>query len=152
MVMCSGVLHRKGPFLDPVGERFALYHFHSEKVTAAVVIECVNRGDIGMVEEGEDLRFAFEPRQAFRVLREGVGKNLKGDVAPEFGIAGAIHFAHTTRTELRRDLVVRYGPSDHGTSLALLDRAVNRNGIRACGRRGAPPRTLLDSTILTIVI
>ena len=52
-----------------------------------------------MVQRGERVRFAREAREAFRILREGLGEDLQRDVALQFRVARAIHLAHGARTK-----------------------------------------------------
>ena len=58
-----------------------------------------------MVEGGEGVCFAGEPRQAIRIAGEGVGQNLQRNVAIEFRVARPIHLSHTARSEGGEDLV-----------------------------------------------
>jgi hypothetical protein len=56
-------------------------------------------GDVGMIERGEDLRFASKPRQAFTVGRYGFWQHLDRDVPIELGIARAIYLTHAADAE-----------------------------------------------------
>jgi hypothetical protein len=49
-----------------------------------------------VVKAGEDLRLALEPREALRIVEQGVRENLQGHLAAEAGIAGAVDVAHST--------------------------------------------------------
>ena len=59
----------------------------------------------GMIERGEQLRFALEPRQAVGIESEQLGQDLQGDVAIQLRVAGAVHLAHRARTKRRDDFV-----------------------------------------------
>ena len=54
----------------------------------------VDGRDVGMVQDGERLRFAREPRQPIRIIRERVRQDLQGDIAIELRVAGPLHLAH----------------------------------------------------------
>ena len=62
--------------------------------------------DVRVIQRRQRPRFTFESRQALWIGREGLGQDLDGDVAPEVGIARAIHLAHATRAEQADDLVM----------------------------------------------
>src|SRR4029453_16325488 len=47
----------------------------------------------GMVKRRQHLRFAAEASQSVRIEGEGGGQNLDGHVAPQLGIASAVHLA-----------------------------------------------------------
>ena len=49
---------------DAIRERRPLHQLHHERRNAAGLLEAVDRGDVGMVERGQRLRFAVEARQA----------------------------------------------------------------------------------------
>ena len=65
----------------------------------------MNRGDVRMVEGGQQLRFALEARNALRIAAERVGKDLDRDVAPELGVARPVDFAHPTHSERGENFV-----------------------------------------------
>ena len=50
-------------------------------------------------------RFALEAREAIRIVGEGCGKNLDGDVPPKACIARAIHLAHGAVTKQTDNLI-----------------------------------------------
>ena len=58
-----------------------------------------------MIERGEQLRFALEPRETIRVADEGVGQHLDRDVAAQLGVARAIDLAHAAGAERRDDFI-----------------------------------------------
>ena len=58
-----------------------------------------------MVQRGEELRFACEAGEAFRIAAERVGDDLDRDVAPQFRVARAIDFAHAASAQRRDDLI-----------------------------------------------
>ena len=68
--------------------------------------EAVDLRDVRVIERGERLRLAVEARQTVGIERELGGQDLQGDVAPELGIAGAVHLAHSARADA--------GPTSYG--------------------------------------
>ena len=58
-----------------------------------------------MIERGEQLRLAREPRQAVRIECEPLGQHLQRDVAIQLRVARAVHLAHGARTEGGDDVV-----------------------------------------------
>ena len=62
--------------LQALGEVFAFYQLQREREDAVRLLEPVDRGDVGMIQRGEELRFAPEPRDALGILRERRGQDL----------------------------------------------------------------------------
>ncbi len=58
-----------------------------------------------MIQRREELRFPFEPREAFLILREPLGKDLDGDVAIQLGVTSPIDLTHASRAHEARDLI-----------------------------------------------
>ena len=94
-----------GAALQALGQRFSLDQFHDEEVAAARLLHPIQRRDVGMIQRGEHLRFALEPRDAFGVGRERVRQNLDRDRSAKLRIARAIDLAHAARAEGGKDLV-----------------------------------------------
>jgi hypothetical protein len=68
-------------------------------------LEAVNVRDVGMVQRGERLGFASEPRQPLRVTGEGVGQDFQGDITIQLRVAGPKHLAHPAFADRRGDFV-----------------------------------------------
>ena len=66
----------------------------------------VNRADVGMVERGGGAGLLLEAAHTSRILGEGGGKQLEGDVARELGVGGEPDFAHPARAKRAHELVV----------------------------------------------
>ena len=58
-----------------------------------------------MRERGDGLRLALEARERVRVVGDGRGQDLDGDVAVELRVARAIDLSHAACSERRQDLV-----------------------------------------------
>ena len=63
------------------------------------------RADVGMVNLRDEARFAFEAREAVRIVGECCGKNFDGDIPAKTRVARAIHFAHGAVTEQTDNLI-----------------------------------------------
>ena len=62
---------------DALGERRPLDQFHHERRAHRLLFsEAVDGRDVGMIQRGEDLRFALEPREALGVSRKRSGSTL----------------------------------------------------------------------------
>ena len=69
------------------------------------VLETVDRGDVGVVQRGEDLGFAPEAGHPVTVERERFGQDLHRDVATQLRIPRAIDLAHASRAKQGHDLI-----------------------------------------------
>jgi hypothetical protein len=58
-----------------------------------------------MIQRRKRMRLAREPREALRIVRQLLGKNLEGNLAVQLRVAGAIHLAHASRTDEGNDFV-----------------------------------------------
>ncbi len=56
-----------------------------------------------MIERGEQLRLAPEPRDPIWIGRDFRGQHLECHVAAESDVAGAVHLAHSAGPEKTRD-------------------------------------------------
>ena len=74
------------PFADALGQRLAGNQFHDQVMHAAGLFEAVDRGDVGMIQRRQHVRFALKAGQAFGIMRKRCGKNFDGHVAPELGV------------------------------------------------------------------
>ncbi len=84
---------------QPLLERRAVDQLHDQEAHPVGFLKIVDRGNPGVVERGERLGLAFEPRQARRVRGELPGQDLDRHVALELGVARAVDLAHPTRTD-----------------------------------------------------
>ena len=80
---------------------------------ALMLIESIDRGDVGMIEFRQGLRFTLESGQTFLTPGKGFGQDLDGHFTVELGVGGLIDLAHAALAELRSDLVMCDGGVDH---------------------------------------
>ncbi|MBK6407866.1 MAG: hypothetical protein IPF66_24335 [Holophagales bacterium] len=77
----EGLVERERPALQPLGEVLARHELHDEGAHAAGLFEAVDRGDVGVLQLGENLRLALEAGEAVRVRRERLREDLDRDLA-----------------------------------------------------------------------
>jgi hypothetical protein len=58
----EGLVEGERPALQPLGEVLALDELHDEGADAARLLEAVDRGDVRVLQLGQDLRLALETR------------------------------------------------------------------------------------------
>ena len=104
---CHGqaLIKQKRPAQEPLRQRLTLDQFHHQGPDAVRLFEAEDRGDVRVMELGQDLRFALESSKPFGVFGIRRGKDLDGHLPVELGVGGAIHLAHAAFAELGGDLV-----------------------------------------------
>ncbi len=83
----------------------ALDKLHDEGLRALALLHAEDRGDVGVVELGKQLRFALEALEALLVFREGCGQDLDRDVPLQLGVGRAVDLTHPALAQLGGDLV-----------------------------------------------
>jgi hypothetical protein len=78
------VLERERPPLEPLGEVLPGHQLEDEERLAVRLVEAVDRGDVRVVEGGEEVGFAAEPREALLVAREVGRRTLIATSRPSF--------------------------------------------------------------------
>ena len=92
------------PF-DTLGERLSLDQLENERVNARMLLQPINRGDVGMIERGERARLALEPSQPIRIGSKDDRQNLQRHIATKLGVVRAIHLAHAADAKDARDAI-----------------------------------------------
>ena len=75
-------------FREPRGKVFTLDELHHQKQLAIGLFQSVERGNAGVIQGPEQLRFAAQPCEPLRVLRKFFREDLDGDVAAEASCLG----------------------------------------------------------------
>jgi len=96
---------RDGALRDAIREGGTVHKFQDQRPYTVGLFEAVNVRDMRMIEGGECLCFAFEPRQSLEIPRERLGQDLQRDVTIQPRVARTIHLAHATGSERRQDRV-----------------------------------------------
>ena len=89
----------EAPLSESVGERGAVDQLEDRAPVRRRFLEPVDRGDIGVVQQRQNLGFPFEARKAIGIRGQKRGKNFDGDVAIQSGVACAIDLSHAARTD-----------------------------------------------------
>jgi hypothetical protein len=84
------------------------------------LLESVKRCDIGMIERGEDLSFAFETRDPFWIFCKRFRQDLHSYIPSKPYIPGLIHFAHSARAQAALDFVLPQFVADHLEAILVL--------------------------------
>jgi hypothetical protein len=98
---------------NPVLERQPIQKLHGDERFAVLVVNFVDRANVGMVQRGGSLGFALKAAECLRVFGYIVGQKLQSDKAVELDIFSLVDHTHATATELFDDAVVRDGLADH---------------------------------------
>jgi len=104
---------------DAMLEGLSFEQFHSDEGLAFVLINVVDRADVGMVERGRRLGLTLESLQGLPVLREFFRQELQGDGALELGVLGLIDHTHAPAAQLLQDAIVGYALANHGDGPAF---------------------------------
>ena len=89
--------------VQPLGQSLARHELHDEIEGAVGFFQSVNRGDVGMIQRREELRFSPEPIDAQLIVCERFGQDLDGDVALELPIARGVNLAHAACAKQAQD-------------------------------------------------
>ena len=91
-----------GAAADVLRQCLARHVLHHQEVDAVAAVEVVHRGDVGVVQPGQRLRFTAEPPPCRLVAQRARRQHLEGDVAVEVLVAGAVDLAHPAFAQLAR--------------------------------------------------
>jgi len=107
--------------VDAFGKRGAFDQFHDESVGGAGIFEAVDRGNIGMIERGEEFCFAAEAAQAIGIGGNSGRQDFERDFAAQLAVAGAVYLAHAAHTKKSADFVkTNFGSGHEGHGLLEL--------------------------------
>jgi hypothetical protein len=86
---------------------------HRDECFAVLVINFVNRADIGVIQCRGSFGFALKAAEGLRVFGYVVGQELEGDEATELHILSLVDNTHPAAAQLLQNAVVRDGLADH---------------------------------------
>jgi hypothetical protein len=98
-------VERNGTACEALRKILAFDEFHHQGVQARGLLEAVNRGDVRVIQRGEGLGLALEPREAVRIGGERVRQNLDRDVPIQSGIARTKDLSHAALADRRSDVI-----------------------------------------------
>ena len=107
----SSSLHRTAR--NPVLKRDAVEKLHRDKHLFVLVVDFINRADVGMIQRGGGLGFTLEAAKGLWVFGNLIRKEFEGHEAVEFHVLGFVDDAHPAAAQLLDDAVVRDGLPDH---------------------------------------
>jgi hypothetical protein len=99
------LVERQRACRQAVGERWPVDQLEHQRRRVAGRLEAIDRGDVGMVQRGQQLGFAAEPHQSIGVGEERRWQHLQRHVALQRAVAPAIDLAHPAFAELGQDVV-----------------------------------------------
>jgi len=86
-------------------ESVAIKEFHGDEGTALVFANFIDGANVGVIEGGSGLGFAFETKKGFRVGGEIIGQKFESNEAVKLGVFGFIDDTHTTATKFFDDAI-----------------------------------------------
>ena len=89
----QGFIYWDGTLGDPISEGRYLHQLQHQGPRIVGFLDAVDRGDAGVVQTREDLRFPLEPGQPIRISGERFRKDLQRHLAVQLRIGGLIHLA-----------------------------------------------------------
>jgi hypothetical protein len=129
----EGLVNRQRAAPQSIGEVLSLDQFHHQRAVPSGLLEAVHRGNGGMGDRREHLRFAFEPRHALGIVRNRRRQHLDSHLAMQDGVGRAVDLSHSSGADLLRDPVVRERLANHaariladGTDVTLRTRGRTR--------------------------
>ena len=90
---------------ETIGQRRAVDELHHDGVQAAGDFEAVNRGDVRMVQGGEQAGLPLQARDALRIVGKSGRQYLDGNLAMQPRVEGPIHLAHAAGIQRPQDAV-----------------------------------------------
>src|SRR6516162_6794790 len=94
-------------------QRRAFQIFHGDERLSRLIVNLVNRADVGMVQSRCCLRFTLKAGESLCIFSNIVRKKLEGDKAMQLHILGFVDHTHPTAAQLLDDAVVGNGLADH---------------------------------------
>ena len=114
---------------DELGQRLPLDQLHRQEQDAVLLLDRIDRDDVGMVQRGDGTGLALEPTAALRIGGQRMRENLQRDFAPQLPIVGEEDLAHAAGTDGADDPVVAERGRQQAPSVP-----------RASAREGSGPR------------
>jgi hypothetical protein len=97
----------EGVAVDAMLKGGAVEILHGDEGLAVLFADVVDGADVGVVQGGGRLGFAFEAGEGLGILGDVVGEEFQGDVAVKARVLGFVDNAHAAATELFEHAVVR---------------------------------------------
>ena len=142
----EGVVERKRPALELLGEVFAGHVLHRDEGDPLVLVQAVDGRDPAVVQRGQQPRLAFEARAPVGIVGERGGEDLDRHVAVERRIPGLPDHTHSALADLFDEPVVRELGSGFNHAAPILSQC-DRNRLGSIWNHGAagPSDSRLES-------
>jgi len=101
----DGLVHRQRSAVETLRERGPFDELEDERGAVRPFLDSVDLRDVGMIQRGEQLRFALEARAARGLVSGNRRNDFDRDVAAETRVARPVHLAHAARPERAEDVV-----------------------------------------------
>ncbi len=86
---------------------------HDEVETSGGLAAVMDRDNVGVIQRCQDLGFALEAGQPFRISGKGIGQELESNLAIQGGIVSQEDHAHASFADLLDHLIVAQRSADH---------------------------------------
>src|SRR5215831_14415661 len=90
---------------DSLDKRLAFDELEHEKAGVVDFCDIIDRGDVGMVQRSEQLRFPLESADTVEVSRKFLRQDFDGDVTLQFVVFGTVDLAHPPLSKQGGDLI-----------------------------------------------
>ena len=100
-----GLVERDRTARDHFREGRSLHQFQHERLPALRFLHSVDRGDVRMIQSGQHLSLALEPRDPINVECECFRQDLQCDVTIQARVSCPVDLAHRARADRRDDFV-----------------------------------------------
>src|ERR1700730_17855248 len=107
-------------------QRHPIQELHGNERLPMLIVNFVDRADVGMIQCRGRLGFALEAAECLRVFGYIFGQELERHKATELHILGLVNHPHPTAAKLLDDAVVRNGLADHSVDAWLSGRLILR--------------------------
>src|SRR5438105_4161072 len=95
-------------------QRESVQKLHGDEGCFAVlVVDFVDRADVGMIQGGRRLRLPFEAGESLRIFGNLVRQKLQGDEAVQLYVLCLVDNTHAATAEFLDDAVMRDSLADH---------------------------------------
>ena len=103
----EALVHGQGAGRQELGQGGALDQLHHDGAHAVPLFEAEDRGDVGVLQLGQELRFALEPCPAIRVVSDLCRQNLDRHVPLQLGVGRPVDLPHPAFAQLRGHAILR---------------------------------------------
>jgi hypothetical protein len=95
-------------------QRHPVQKLHGDEGLSVLVVDLINRADVGMVQCRRGLSFPLKAGQGLRIFGNLVRQELQGDEAVQLYVLGLVDHTHPAAAKFVDDAIVRNSLADHG--------------------------------------